>query len=1125
MLEAAKLPSSSAIRGGIGSNPYKHGYEGASRFQDAVADLGQIALEDSSLDSLFRVVLSTVAQLMSMDLVAVMEVEDDRLLRLTSGVGWPADCLGTVIAEWETGNSSAYPSILRGPVADGFRGISPQASGMLPGGASGISTTQTVPVGKSDSPLGALGVFTYSPREFNSREVTFLRSVAQILAGAIERSRIEEKLRGEAEERTILSEIARIIGSSLEIEEVYSLFAQQVRRLIAFDRITINLIDQETDTYSSAYITGMPVEGWKQGVPGPITGKGVEAVTRTRAGIIVQGDKTAEFLKRYPRTLIGQECGLHSLLSVPVFWQGDVIGVLALRAMAQDAYSNRDLQVAERIAAQIAGSLANSALHASQKAYAREQSTLAEISRVIASSARLNEIFPRFADAVRKLIPFDRISINTVDEDKGTTVARYVWGVDYPGSGVVANRPLKGSATGAVTEARTGMIISADSILARPDRFAYLKTGLEAGLNSTIAVPVMYRGRVVGSLMLRSLQADAYSLKELTFAERVAAQISGAVRNIYLNEQLERAALEHSLLAELGRGTIQARDLTTVFDQLHSALTRCFEFDRIEVGIHDADRSSLRFDYVRGLPVLTMSEGYELQRPANEASNVTWADILATHNGKSSRDGVDGLEGACAIRSAGLQSWLHVPLKSRDRVIGVISLRSKRENAYTSTDLHLLERVAAQISPAVDNVRFYCQAQQDAQQRTVLEEMIRAFGQVRNRNELLANFKSQIRDSIPADCVTVSSSSPAFDQLADEFNLSLHGDDRMRPELAALNGALTESVVQSRCSVTVDCEFSEQGRAETQPELADSLARAGFRSSLSVPLLSAGVTVAVLHFHSVEICAYSQRYRMLAEQAGMLLMNALAPLHLPVTGPATGNESHGSRSALHGDVNRHGHTPIVLPVVLIDSQGMCRQMMRTALHPAGISIAAESYSPADSVKLMRSSGGRILLWEIHEEDAVDFTVVSSLLEIYPDAGVVLVDNGCGPGVLSDAMRSGVRGFLLKDTPPARMSEVLREIAAGGSVFDPRVLKSYFERFPVYHTGNNGDATAALQQLGERDLAILQAVANGQSNAEIAAALSFAVGTIKNRLARIYKVLGVSDRAGAMAFVIRAGIVA
>ena len=102
---------------------------------------------------------------------------------------------------------------------------------------------------------------------------------------------------------------------------------------------------------------------------------------------------------------------------------------------------------------------------------------------------------------------------------------------------------------------------------------------------------------------------------------------------------------------------------------------------------------------------------------------------------------------------------------------------------------------------------------------------------------------------------------------------------------------------------------------------------------------------------------------------------------------------------------------------------------------------------------------------------------------------------------------------------------MREIAAGGSVFDPRVLKSYFERFPVYHTGNNGDATAALQQLGERDLAILQAVANGQSNAEIAAALSFAVGTIKNRLARIYKVLGVSDRAGAMAFVIRAGIVA
>jgi DNA-binding NarL/FixJ family response regulator/GAF domain-containing protein len=890
-----------------------------------------------------------------------------------------------------------------------------------------------------------------------------------------------------------------------------------VRRLIEFDRITVNLIDPETDTYSSAYVAGKTVKGWTKGIPEPITGKGVEAVSRTRSGIIVQGEGTEEFLKKYPRTQIGLECGLNSLLSVPVFWQGEVIGALALRAMAENAFSTGDMQVAERIAAQIAGSLANSALHATQKTYAREQATLAEISRVIDSSVRISEVYPRFASAVRKLIPFDRIAISTVDEDNGTAMARYVWGIDFPGSGFKVHRPMKGTATAAVTQARAGMIISPDDIMSELERFGYLKAGLEAGLNSTLAVPMMSRGRVVGSLMLRSVEVDAYSIRDLILAERVAMQISGAVRNVHLNEQLERSLLEQAQLAELGRGTIQARDLTSVFDQLIKVLKSCFEFDRIELGIHDPDRSSLHFDYVRGLPVAGMDEGYVLQRPSGSQLHVTWTDLMAAHCGSGFRDGLDGPVQIRAIQAAGLQSWLQFPLKSRDRVIGVISLRSKRQDAFVSSDLHFLERVAAQISPAIDNVRYYLQAQEDAQQRIAIEKIIRAIGQPGTRPELLASFRTQIADSIPADCVTVSATAPEFDEVASEFNSLRSGSDQIQPLIELANRNIATTIVESGNSLAIDCGLIDEHHIEMIPELADCLELAGFRASLSVPLLVAGVTVGVLHFHWRESGACSPGYRTLAEQAGILLINALGPFTASDAPVKTGFASPSN--------NQNLTSQIPTSVILIDSQGMCRQVIRAVVQSEEISIAAESYSLDDAMQLMQSTGVRLLLWEIHADEDVEMEVVSSILEAYPDAGVVIIDNGCGAGIIGEVMRFGVRGLLRKDTPPVRLVEALQAIARGETVFDPRILKSFFERFPVYHTGKSTDYSATMKLLGERDLAILQAVANGQSNAEIAAALSFAVGTIKNRLARIYKVLGVSDRAGAMAFAIRTGIVA
>ena len=87
------------------------------------------------------------------------------------------------------------------------------------------------------------------------------------------RKRSEEAALLLAQETGVIAEIGRIISSSLDIEEVYERFAEEVRKLIPFDRILVNLVNSQQGTLTTAYSAGIEIEGRNQGrIFGPIGG-------------------------------------------------------------------------------------------------------------------------------------------------------------------------------------------------------------------------------------------------------------------------------------------------------------------------------------------------------------------------------------------------------------------------------------------------------------------------------------------------------------------------------------------------------------------------------------------------------------------------------------------------------------------------------------------------------------------------------------------------------------------------------------------------------------------------------------------------------------------------------------
>lgn len=123
----------------------------------------------------------------------------------------------------------------------------------------------------------------------------------------------------------------------------------------------------------------------------------------------------------------------------------------------------------------------------------------------------------------------------------------------------------------------------------------------------------------------------------------------------------------------------------------------------------------------------------------------------------------------------------------------------------------------------------------------------------------------------------------------------------------------------------------------------------------------------------------------------------------------------------------------------------------------------------------------------------------------------------------DALRAGASGFLLKDSPPQRLLDAIRTVARGEALVDPAVTRALIGAFADRIRPSAPDATS-VDQLTPREMEVLRLLAQGSSNAEIAAALVVTRQTVKTYVSRILLKLGVRDRVQAVVLAYRAGIV-
>jgi DNA-binding NarL/FixJ family response regulator len=212
-------------------------------------------------------------------------------------------------------------------------------------------------------------------------------------------------------------------------------------------------------------------------------------------------------------------------------------------------------------------------------------------------------------------------------------------------------------------------------------------------------------------------------------------------------------------------------------------------------------------------------------------------------------------------------------------------------------------------------------------------------------------------------------------------------------------------------------------------------------------------------------------------------------------------------------------------VLIADDQALVRAGFRMILDAeSDIAVVGEAQNGEEAVTLVRRARPDVVLMDIRMPVMDGIEATRRLLEDGATATRVLVLTTFDEDdYIRDALAAGASGFLLKDTPPEQLVEAIRVIAAGEALLSPSITRRVIAEF----TRRPARAPArpkALDDLTARELEVLQLVAKGLSNGEIAAHLVVSETTVKTHVAHVLGKLRLRDRVQAVVLAYEAGVV-
>jgi phosphoserine phosphatase RsbU/P len=327
-----------------------------------------------------------------------------------------------------------------------------------------------------------------------------------------------------AETLAVLADISQAINESLDLDKVLATAAGEIKRLIDYEIFAVLLPEQGTNQLYFRFAIGHRpevVELWK--IP---LGEGIIGAAAAMGQAIRVGDvrKDARYLNALD--------GVRSELAVPLIVRGRVIGVLDIESNQLDYFTPDQQNILNLVASRIGPAIENARLFEEARNHAETLLLLNEVAREVNSTLQVEEVLRRAAELTKRLINYQIFSILLLDEPEGVFRHRVTvkFGQRTQEKFTV---PAHEGIVGAAAALRRPVVVPD---VTRDPRYILLNPETR----SELAIPMIYKDRVVGVMDLESPQLNYFTPEHVQVLSTLASQLAVSIENARLFEQVVR---------------------------------------------------------------------------------------------------------------------------------------------------------------------------------------------------------------------------------------------------------------------------------------------------------------------------------------------------------------------------------------------------------------------------------------------------------------------------------------------------------------------------------------------------------------------------------------------------------
>lgn len=646
------------------------------------------------------------------------------------------------------------------------------------------------PLIKGDEVLGLITVQCFEKYAYSDYHFSIVEALAHFTILAFENARSYELMEERVQERTeelqyqaakieqsykntqLLSEIGKEISSLLSSSEIIESAYKSVNDIMDATIFGIGIYrEKENDIYFS----GAMEKGVRLGdFAYDVNDQRIATLCFRECKEFVINDWGQEYLNYVAKDYSAAQGEMpESMIYMPLISKGKTIGVFTVQTFEKNAYEDYHQDMIRSLSVYIAGALENASLYADMESrviertveleqFYRNAETLNSIGQDLIKTLNFEDTFEQLYQNVNKLMDANVFGVRVLDEEAG--VVRYRYEYEKGERLDEFEISLSNKKNLSVWVIDNNKEIVADNIMQEAGKFIEHTPEVVEGeiTNSVIFYPLrssIHEGKVIGVISVQSFKEAAYNEYHLNIVKTLAQYATIAFENAVRYEEMEKRVDERTseiqksyentkLLSEIGKTITSQITVEGIIQVAYNQINQLMDAEGFGIGVFNKENNSIDFhgfiESGHALPFGSSNLETDNDRLAvvcfNREEDIH-IDDLSQEYSKYVSEYLPPKHGKPCL------SIIYLPIYSKDEKIGVITVQSFENNAYSDYHLDIVKTIGVYAGIALDNASLYASMEDRVKERT--EEIEKAH----HDTKLISQISKTISESLNIETI------------------------------------------------------------------------------------------------------------------------------------------------------------------------------------------------------------------------------------------------------------------------------------------------------------------------------------------------------------------------------------